>query len=58
MGRVDYWDLSDQGPANTYSSSRMGLYEDGTVKMACSSSKMGVFEEGGGDSWELALRAE
>ena len=46
------------GPATTFSSSRMGFHEDGTVKMACSSSKIGVFEDGGGDSWDLALRAD
>ena len=39
-------DLADRGPANTYSSSRMGLNEDETVKMIWSSSKKGDFEDG------------
>ena len=34
------------GPANTYSSSRMGFNEDETVKMAWSSSKKGDYEDG------------
>ena len=34
------------GAAITYSSSKIGLYEDGTVKMVWSSSKKGDFEDG------------
>ena len=40
------WELSGRGPSTTYSSSRMGLNEEGTVKMAWSSSKKGDFEDG------------
>ena len=42
------WEFSGRGPSTTYSSSRMGLNEDETVKMVWSSSKMGVFEDGCG----------